>query len=1188
MNRGDFLNKVLLNRLILIFYGFSLLFSAQVTFAFELVEKENRRTPPVITGCPSNITTTISGCSTTSISWTPPIANDPEEGVTSFVSSHNPGDEFFAGVTTVTYTATNTLGETSTCSFKVNVKSNDLFDFTCPSSFSLNMNAGCNNQASWIEPTPSCSGLTVVSTHSPGERFEVGTTTTVTYFAFDGALIVGRCDFDITINDESIPTFSNCPNNIVVASDSNCEAIVSWTAPTAADNCTDNIIPTASHAPGSTFTVGSTLVTYTAIDASGNESTCTFTVTVEDQTAPSFTDFPTDIVVTANEVNCKATASWPTVIAEDNCSGSITIDNSHDPGDLFDLGENTIIYTATDVAGNQNIQSFTVTVVDETPPSVSNCPTNININAGTSCSVPVTWVAPSFTDICDGTLAVESSHNSGDLFNVGTTTVTYTATDDRGNETTCSFDVVVTDITAPVFEICPTNITISTGNNCSATPSWNLPTVSDNCDASVSLTSNFNPGAIFNLGQTTVLYTATDEAGNTAECSFIVTVEDDTPPVFSNCPADINLSANGNCEAIANWAAPSASDNCTNTLTVSESHASGTAFPLGVTVVSYSTTDEAGNQGICTFKVTVTDNTAPNISNCPNNIVLVSDGNCGAIANWTEPIISDNCDSSPTITRSHTSGSRFPIGETVVSYQTIDETGNQNSCEFTIIVNDQIAPTVLSCPSDINLSVGANSCTVNATWNVPSFSDNCNSSITVSSTHSPGDAFSIGTTTVLYTAEDASGNIANCSFNVVVTDGISPVFNTCPGNINLTANENCQAIAEWILPNITDNCTSEVTISSSHNSGDSFPVGITTVTYTATDASGNKSNCSFEVNVRDLAGPIIVSCTDDVFISATENCQTSANWTPPVFSDCSELLITSNFQPGDVFPLGNTEVKYIAIDSNGQSSICNFMVTVEDQRAPNIISCVSNMLIEVSESCNSVVEWELPVAVDNCSEMVSVSSTHQSGDLFDIGNTTVIYTFTDEAGNKANCEFTVTVVDQSIFEVVNCPEDRFIETDESGRANVNWTVPGFIHNNCSDVEIESNYVPGDSFEVGNTIVEYVFTDENGRSINCSFMVEVKIRELAVEASDLLSPNGDGINDNWIIEGLQNFPDNEVIIVDQWGSLIFKTKGYNNQDIVWDGRNRQGDLVPKGTYFYFINVRTQSDSQEKKGFIEIVR
>src|SRR5204863_90772 len=107
------------------------------------------------------------------------------------------------------------------------------------------------------------------------------------------------------------------------------------------------------------------------------------------------------------------------------------------------------------------------------------------------------------------------------------------------------------------------NITVNiTGAGCTKTVSWTPPTASDNCNVKT-FTSTHSPGFAFPKGSTTVTYTAKDPAGNTATCSFVVTVNDVTPPVISGCPANITVNASASCNAVVTWTAPTFTDNCT-------------------------------------------------------------------------------------------------------------------------------------------------------------------------------------------------------------------------------------------------------------------------------------------------------------------------------------------------------------------------------------------------------------------------------------------------------------------------------------------------------------------------------------------------------------------------------------------------------------------------------------------------
>ncbi len=166
---------------------------------------------------------------------------------------------------------------------------------------------------------------------------------------------------------------------------------------------------------------------------------------------------------------------------------------------------------------------------------------------------------------------------------------------------------------------------------------------------------------------------------------------------------------------------------------------------------------------------------------------------------------------------------------------------------------DVTKPVLTACPADILLKTSSTS--VKASWIAPTATDNCSTPV-VTTTNAPNSVFPVGTTTVTYTATDANGNKATCSFVVNVVylapcdnDVTPPVFANCPVNITLTT-KGTSAVANWEHPDVRDNCTSIPTINYSHEPGSSFPVGVTTVTYTAKDAKGNTSVCKFTITVK--------------------------------------------------------------------------------------------------------------------------------------------------------------------------------------------------------------------------------------------------------------------------------------------------------------------------------------------------
>jgi uncharacterized repeat protein (TIGR01451 family) len=118
------------------------------------------------------------------------------------------------------------------------------------------------------------------------------------------------------------------------------------------------------------------------------------------------------------------------------------------------------------------------------------------------------------------------------------------------------------------------------------------------------------------------------------------------------------------------------------------------------------------------------------------------------------------------------------IGTNTVVLMGTDQNNNSNSCQSTVTILDTIAPTSVTFPADTSIVISAASCTTTVFWTAPVFADNC--SVSYSSSHNSGDAFSMGTTVVTYIFTDSSGNSASDSFEVVVNNEIiTDSISTC-------------------------------------------------------------------------------------------------------------------------------------------------------------------------------------------------------------------------------------------------------------------------------------------------------------------------------------------------------------------------------------------------------------------------
>ncbi|XP_071505195.1 hyalin-like [Diadema antillarum] len=340
---------------------------------------------------------------------------------------------------------------------------------------------------------------------------------------------------------------------------------------------------------------------------------------------------------------------------------------------------------------------------------------------------------------------------------------------------------------------------------------------------------------------------------------------------------------------------------------------------------------------------------------------------------------------------------------------------------------DTTPPVIDGCPSNIAIEAVNGASDVSVTWIEPTATDD-SGSVSLTQTAIPGDIFPLGSTEVTYTFSDPSGNSATCSFSVVVSvasgDTISPVITGCPSDINLDLPSDflSSVSVSWTEPTATDD-SGFVSSTSTHQPGDIFDVGSqTTVTYTFSDSAGNTAICSFDVIVSsatplDTTPPVIDGCPSGIAIEAASGASdVSVTWVEPTATDDSgSVSLTQTAIPGDIFPLGSTVVTYTFSDPSGNSATCSFSVVVSvasgDTISPVITGCPSDINLDLpSDFLSSVsVSWTEPTATDD-SGFVSSTSTHQPGDIFDVGSqTTVVYTFSDSAGNTAICAFDVIV-----------------------------------------------------------------------------------------------------------------------------------------------------------------------------------
>ena len=935
---------------------------------------------PVITGCPADIVAQPSGpnCEAT-VSWTAPTATD-NCGLLSFTESMSSPQTLTAGNYVVEYVATDSSGLETTCSFNITVPGSTGFTFTnCPSGVTGAVEPGtCLGFATWTVPVfnPCYTGTapTITASHQPNDSFPVGTTT-VTYTADDNMGNVTTCTFDVEINDNEAPVLGACPADLSIAVDPNtCTATPTWTAPTATDNCDTDVTVTISGGADSGDPVGPGTynLTYTATDDSGNVDSCSFVLTVTSTDTLVIIDCPAAINLDNDPGQCGAVASWTPPTVQPNCNaGTATLSSNFSPGDFFDVGNTLVIYVADD-GTNTDTCSFLVVVADVEPITIS-CPANITVSAAPGASTAaVTVAAPVIDNNCGGVNLTNDFNNTTDAsgdYPLGTTTVMFVATDDNGQTAVCSLTVEVT-ATGVLAIDCPASVSVTAdAGSCTAqvdniavstTQPGQVSEIFYTIDGQVSATGGMADasGTVFNEGSSTVTYFVVSTANDTLSCAFNVSVTGNNPATLVDCPADQTVSGGGtSCSATVTFDAPTFTGGCGTASIAGPSVASGSSFPAGDTPVSYYLVEDGDTTQTCTFTVTVTGNGTPAFDTCPADMTVSTDaGTCGAVVTFATPTFSGGCGTVTLDGPSVAAGSVFPLGNTVIEYNLLENGAPVATCSFTLTVTDGEAPVFTDCPATApSYDLPADACSLALSLPVPTATDNCGG-VVVSSDLAADSTYAAGQHTITFTATDDAGNSSTCSYTFSVNDVTPPVVLTPAIDVSVgTALDACGAAVVYDTPTFGDACgVTDVTCTPA--SGSFFDAGTTVVTCTATDAGGNATISTFNVTVTDGQDPTL-SCFADViiavdgtviddvdgFLTGTTNtgCTTvSVTYNLPTAADnCpNPTVIAAPTNPAagaDLTP-GNYQFSFAAQDAAANTGSCTVNLTVVADQGPSI------------------------------------------------------------------------------------------------------------------------------------------------------------------------------------------------------------------------------------------------------------
>lgn len=228
--------------------------------------------------------------------------------------------------------------------------------------------------------------------------------------------------------------------------------------------------------------------------------------------------------------------------------------------------------------------------------------------------------------------------------------------------------------------------------------------------------------------------------------------------------------------------------------------------------------------------------TTPPVLSLPADMTLEATGPSGVAANFSATA-NDAVDGSRPVTCSPASGSTFPLGMTTVNCSASDTSGNTANGSFNVTVQDTTLP-LLTLPANITAEA-TSPAGATVTFSASAL-DLVHGTLSVTCTPASGSTFPLGTTTVNCSASDLSGNPAYGSFNVTAQDTTVPVISH-HDNVGITTDSKLGEYVIFTAPTVTDTVDGVGAATCAPASGSRFPLGITTVTCTATDSHGNSA-----------------------------------------------------------------------------------------------------------------------------------------------------------------------------------------------------------------------------------------------------------------------------------------------------------------------------------------------------------
>ncbi|BDD12201.1 hypothetical protein FUAX_46330 (plasmid) [Fulvitalea axinellae] len=828
-------------------------------------------------------------------------------------------------------------------------------------------------------------------------------------------------------------------------------------------------------------------VTLTVTDNYDQKDMAVAEVTVEDNVKPALSaqDFMFALDAAGNGT---ITVSDLQVVTSDAC-GAPEITLSKTAFVVGDIGDNTVTVTATDENGNTEQVTVNVKVQDTTDPELTAEDYTLQLNASGQGTLTKELLNVVATDAA-GIASVTLSKTNFSCDDIGSESVTVTATDNSGRTSTETVTVTIEDKLKPIAKA--KNITVQLDENGQATiTADDIDNGStDNCGIS-SKTIDVSSFDCSHVGTPqTVTLTVTDNYGQEDMATAEVTVEDNVKPALTAQNFTLQLDATGAGTITASDLQVSTTDICG----VPEVSLSKTDFDcsnVGENSVTVTATDKNGNKEEVSVSVMVEDKVKPTLTAEDYTLELSNTGTAVLTAEMLQAEVTDACEiKEVTLSKSEFDCSNLGTNQVTVSVE--DKNGNVSQKTVTVTVKDVTAPEVSTVGTlTVQLDESGNA-TITAEDIDASSEDACGIAERILDI-STFDCSNIGTpVTVTLTAKDASGNQSTGTAVVTVEDNVKPALTAQNFTLQLDA-IGAGTITASDLQVVTSDACGTPEVSLSKTDFDCSNAGENSVTVTATDENGNETDVAVTVTVEDEVAPEVVAQDFTLDLDATGNATLTKEMLNIQTADaCGAVEVTLDKTSFDCSNVGENDLVITGTDIYGNKTDITIKVTVKDVTLPEVMTQDITVELDASGQVSITPEQINNNSADACG-IGNLELDMSNFDCSKTGENTVTLTVTDNNGNSATGTAKVTVLDK-IDPTIECPVKVDAQVHPS-ETTVEVTVPlPVLADNCSGVTVTNSFNnlenASGQYPRGVTEIVWTVTDASGNTATCTSEVSV--------------------------------------------------------------------------------------------------